>query len=78
MDLTTRVIPSPIPSGLIRDAKDDIILATAVGGKATHIVSGDKDLIVLANYEGIYILMPAQFLVILEVPSSSEPLAPLE
>jgi len=71
-ELTTKTVPAPIPAGLVRDVKDDIILAVAVGGKATHLISGDKDLIILGEYEGIRILTPAQYLQILETPPPSE------
>jgi putative PIN family toxin of toxin-antitoxin system len=76
-EMTTRVIPSPIPAGTLRDGKDDIILAAAVGGNATHLISGDKDLTELAEYEAIRILTPAQFLALLDVAKSSEDIPPV-
>ncbi len=45
-----------------RDAKDDKFLSLAVSGQATHLVSGDADLLVLDPFEGIRILTPRQFL----------------
>lgn len=44
-----------------RDADDDVVLATAVAGDATVIVTGDKDLLVLEAHGGIPILTPRQF-----------------
>jgi uncharacterized protein len=58
--LTTLVVPSTIPTGVIRDTKDEIILAVGVGGKADAIISGDKDLIDLKQYKGVQILTPRQ------------------
>jgi putative PIN family toxin of toxin-antitoxin system len=67
--LTILVSPLPIPEGVVRDSKDKIILASATGGKADAIVTGDKDLLTLKEYEGISIVTPAQFLAILPPPS---------
>lgn len=61
-DMAEPVVPADVPEDAIRDPKDRMILACAVGGKADMIVSGDKDLLVLNAYEGIPIVTPAQFL----------------
>ncbi len=45
-----------------RDPKDDQILALAVSGNATYIVTGDADLLVLNPFRGIEIVTPAEFL----------------
>jgi putative PIN family toxin of toxin-antitoxin system len=45
-----------------RDPKDDKFLELAIAGKATHIVSGDQDLLTLSPFRGIVILTPADFL----------------
>lgn len=45
-----------------RDPKDDKFLELAVSGRATHMVSGDLDLLVLHPYQGIPILTPQSFL----------------
>lgn len=44
-----------------RDPKDDKFLSLAVNGDATHIISGDADLLALHPFEGIPILSPAAF-----------------
>ena len=45
------------------DPKDDMIVATAVAGRADYLVTGDRrHLIVLGDYEGIRILGPRAFL----------------
>jgi putative PIN family toxin of toxin-antitoxin system len=45
-----------------RDPKDDKFLSLAVNGRATHIVTGDADLLALHPFRGIPILSPAAFL----------------
>jgi putative PIN family toxin of toxin-antitoxin system len=45
-----------------RDPKDDKFLELAVSGKATHIVSGDPDLLTLHPFRDIEIVSPAAFL----------------
>ena len=49
-----------------RDPKDDKFLATAVAGQAAYLVSEDKDLLEIGEYEGIRILSATAFLAILE------------
>ena len=61
--MTETVVPAEVPD-IVRDKKDRIILAAAVGGRASHIVSGDKDLLILEQFETIPILAPTQFLAI--------------
>jgi putative PIN family toxin of toxin-antitoxin system len=45
-----------------RDPKDDKFLELAVSGHATHIVTGDSDLLALNPFHGIEILPPHRFL----------------
>lgn len=45
-----------------RDPKDDKFLELAVSGRATHIVTGDSDLLALSPFQGIEILPPHRFL----------------
>jgi len=65
------VEPAQIPADAVRDPKDRMVLACAVGGKADYIVSGDKDLLVLGAYEKIPILSADQFLQQLASDTSS-------
>lgn len=44
-----------------RDPRDDRFLELAVSGGATHIVSGDADLLVLHPFRGIAIATPQEF-----------------
>jgi uncharacterized protein len=45
-----------------RDPKDNKFLELAIAGCATHVVTGDGDLLDLNPFEGIPILTPQQFL----------------
>ena len=47
--------------GITRDPKDDPVVACASEGQASFIVSGDRDLLELAEYEGIRVVTPRQF-----------------
>lgn len=46
---------------LCRDSDDDLILACARDAVADYMVTGDEDLLVLKNYEGICIVTPREF-----------------
>ncbi|MEM6530460.1 MAG: putative toxin-antitoxin system toxin component, PIN family [Chloroflexota bacterium] len=63
---TSVIEPVHIEEGAVRDVKDTIVLEAAVGGKATYIVSGDNDLLVLRTYAGITILSAADVLLLIE------------
>ena len=56
------VEPLLLASPVCRDADDDVVLATAVAAQADVIVTGDDDLLVLQQFQGIRILSPRQFL----------------
>jgi uncharacterized protein len=45
-----------------RDPKDDMFLELAVSGNATHMITGDFDLLALDPYENIRIVTPHDFL----------------
>ena len=46
---------------ICRDSDDDLILACARDAVADYVVTGDEDLLVLKNYEGISIVNPREF-----------------
>jgi putative PIN family toxin of toxin-antitoxin system len=52
-----------------RDPKDSKFLELAVSGRATHLVTGDQDLLILHPYRSIAILTPRQFLIEIATPS---------
>lgn len=45
-----------------RDAKDNKFLELAISGKASHILSGDGDLLALHPFRGIAVVTPQAFL----------------
>jgi uncharacterized protein len=53
---------------ICRDSNDDKFLELAVSGRATHIVTGDADLLALNPFQGIQVLSPHLFL---ELPADS-------
>ena len=53
--------PISLSQSVCRDADDDMVIATALAGEAVCIVTGDKDLLVLKEHQGIAILKPADF-----------------
>jgi putative PIN family toxin of toxin-antitoxin system len=50
------------PIGDLRDPDDLKILATAITNRAVVIVSGDSDLLILKEYQGILIMTATEFL----------------
>ncbi|MBK9242346.1 MAG: putative toxin-antitoxin system toxin component, PIN family [Acidobacteria bacterium] len=60
------VVPVTLPHPVCRDADDDVVLGTAVAAGATVIVSGDQDLLVLRDYNGIPIINPRAFVEFLD------------
>lgn len=55
------VVPEQISESICRDKDDDTIIGTAVSGKANFLITGDKDLLILINYEQVRILTPRAF-----------------
>lgn len=53
-------VPEGIPS-ILRDPKDDYLLAQAVVGRADYLVTGDDDLLSLGGVEQLTIVTPLQF-----------------
>lgn len=58
----TVVQPTMVPDAVPNDPDDNHILACALAGKVDMVVSGDKDLLRLKEYEGIPIVRPMDFL----------------
>ena len=47
---------------ICRDSKDNFLLALAKDGRATHLITGDKDLLVVEEYDGTTILSMTDYL----------------
>ena len=64
--LATIVEPTRRLAVVKEDAEDNKFVECAVEGGAEFIVSGDKHLLALREYEGIQILSPAAFLTVFQ------------
>ena len=51
---------------IVADPDDDAILECAVVGQAQFLVSGDRHLLALRNYQGIQIVKAAEFLAVIQ------------
>jgi uncharacterized protein len=68
--LATIVQPAPIAPTVLADPDDDHVLACALAAKAELIVSGDRHLLGLHEYQGIPILNTSDALQRLEAKST--------
>jgi putative PIN family toxin of toxin-antitoxin system len=61
------LLVSPLPPfpTICRDPDDDMVLACAWAAAVQYLVTRDKDLLVLQQYEGITIITPEAFLALL-------------
>jgi putative PIN family toxin of toxin-antitoxin system len=55
------VTPSAFPVSVSRDPDDDWVLGTALAGDAEIIITGDRDLLVLHEFQSIKIVAPGPF-----------------
>ena len=61
-DAVLPVSPLPPLPAICRDPHDDMVLACAVAAAVPYLVTRDKDLLVLHQYEGIAMITPEAFL----------------
>ena len=61
----TIVSVSSIPKVMLEDSDDDVVLATALSGKADYIISGDKHLLKIAYCKKTQIVSMNQFIQII-------------
>lgn len=52
---------TPLSTPVCRDPDDDQVLASAVSGNVDCLISGDEDLLVLKNFQGLPIIRPGDF-----------------
>ena len=64
-NLATLVVPTKVDPVVAADPDDDEVLACAVAASVGWIVSGDRHLLDLQEYQGIRILSPRQALALL-------------
>ena len=65
--------PKKIPSTPIRDPDDALVLASAIEGRSDVLVTGDRDLLDIADAAPLPILSPRGFWEFLRQPSQSIP-----
>ena len=46
----------------LRDLADNMVLETAIAGKCSFLITGDKDLLTLKKYKNLQVVTPSQFL----------------
>lgn len=61
LELLAEVVGVPDVPRVARDPDDDAVLAAAVAGGASTIVTGDRDLLILGTHHGIRIVTPRDF-----------------
>ena len=61
MEQVSMIDPVPLSPDICRDLDDIKVLGLAVAGSANCIVTGDKDLLILKEFQGIPILTPRAF-----------------
>ena len=57
----SELVEVTVAVSVCRDPKDNKFLELAVSGSATHIISGDDDLLALHPFRGVAILTPQDF-----------------
>jgi uncharacterized protein len=55
------VAPADLPANVCRDSEDVPVLGTAVAAGASVLVTVDKDLLALGEFQGIAIIKPGEF-----------------
>lgn len=58
---TKMITYTPLSTPICRDPDDDQVLASAVSGNVDCLISGDEDLLVLKNFQGLPIIRPGDF-----------------
>lgn len=61
LSVATVVIPVAVAQGICRDSDDLPVIGTALAAGAPVLVTGDKDLLILEQVEGVRMVTPRQF-----------------
>jgi len=59
--MATVVVPADLPAKVCRDPSDIPVLGTAVAASAPVLVTVDKDLLALGEFQGIAVIKPGEF-----------------
>jgi putative PIN family toxin of toxin-antitoxin system len=59
--IATAVVPADLPAKACRDPSDIPVLGTAVAAGASVLVTVDKDLLALGEFQGIAVIKPGEF-----------------
>lgn len=59
--MATTVVPTDLPAEVCRDPSDIPVLGTAVAAGASVLVTVDKDLLALGEFQGIAVIKPGGF-----------------
>ena len=59
--MATTVVPTDLPGNVCRDSEDVPVLGTAVAAGASVLVTVDKDLLALGEFQGVAIIKPGEF-----------------
>jgi putative PIN family toxin of toxin-antitoxin system len=62
------VTPTLLPQSIAAHPEDDLILGTAVSGKAAYLVTGDAAFLRVRRYQDVQLLTPQAFLILLSAP----------
>ncbi len=65
-----QMLPHALPK-VVRDPRDDYLLAPAVLEQVDYVVTGDKDLLILGEVAGVRIVTPAEFVAILNAENAN-------
>ncbi len=66
-EISTVITPAKLSEHVSRDPDDDEVIACALAADCEFIVTGDNDLLVLKEYQGVTIVTAADFLKELEL-----------
>jgi putative PIN family toxin of toxin-antitoxin system len=59
--MASTVVPTDLPANVCRNPEDVPVLGTAVAAGASVLVTVDKDLVALGEFQGITIIKPGDF-----------------
>ncbi len=70
-----RIVVTVTVSGIATHPEDDLVLAAAASANVDVLVTGDRQLLKLGQYDGVRIVSPREFLAILdaETPDDAQP-----